>query len=88
VRVQLHGMVEVFSQSSNRVSPLSKRNRFGVAQTRVEYTPEVCFDARMAQIKASVQEIFAAMGAELTDDASVSWRADHAGCTCRMSSSD
>ena len=40
----------------------------------------------MSQVKAEVQKIYEAMGAELTDDANVSWRADHAACTCRMSS--
>ncbi|MEH2676507.1 MULTISPECIES: GMC oxidoreductase [Bradyrhizobium] len=45
------------------------------------------FTGRMAQIKAEVQRIYSAMDAELTADATVSWRADHAASTCRMSDS-
>jgi choline dehydrogenase-like flavoprotein len=58
----------------------------GLPQTSVDYSADTDFKDRMAEIKASVQKIYAAMDAELTDDASVDWRADHAACTCRMSS--
>jgi choline dehydrogenase-like flavoprotein len=39
----------------------------------------------MDAIKAEVRKIYAAMNADLSADASVSWRADHAASTCRMS---
>ena len=83
--VQLHGMVEVFGEHNNRVGSLTRRNRIGLHETEVNYSAAPGFTARMAEIKAQVQRIFAAMGATLVGDASVSWRADHAGSTCRMS---
>lgn len=84
-QVQIHGMVEVFGEAQNRVTNLARRNRLGLQETAVNYSADAGFTGRMAQIKTEVQKIFTAMGAELTADASVSWRADHAASTCRMS---
>jgi choline dehydrogenase-like flavoprotein len=65
---------------------LQRRNHIGLLQTSVDFSADQGFKGRMAEIKTEVQKIYEAMGAELTDDATVSWRADHAACTCRMSS--
>jgi choline dehydrogenase-like flavoprotein len=84
--IQLHGMVEVFGRRTNRIQNLNRRNRVGLPQTSVDFSADETFKSRMGEIKDNVKRIYEAMGAELTDDASVSWRADHAACTCRMSS--
>jgi choline dehydrogenase-like flavoprotein len=83
--LQLHGMVEVFGRHENRIQNLARKNRVGLPQTSVDFSADAAFRSRMSDIKTEVQKIYAAMGAELTDDASVSWRADHAASTCRMS---
>lgn len=83
--VQVHGMVEVFGRHDNRVSNLARRNHIGLLETAVDYSADPGFQARMSEIKGTVQKIYQAMGASLADDASVSWRADHAASTCRMS---
>jgi choline dehydrogenase-like flavoprotein len=85
VPLQVHGMVEVFGRFDNRIQNLQRRNHIGLPQTSVDFSADKAFKGRMSEIKAEVQKIYAAMGAELTDDATVSWRADHAACTCRMS---
>jgi choline dehydrogenase-like flavoprotein len=84
VKVQVHGMIEVFGRASNRVTNLTGRNRFGLPQTSVDYSAGAGFMPRMTEVKKRVQQIYRAMGAELKDDPSISWRADHAGSTCRM----
>ena len=83
--VQVHGMVEVFGDYENSIANLPRRNHLGLQQTSVDYSADRGFKNRMAQIKSQVQAIYAAMDAKLTDDATVSWRADHAASTCRMS---
>ncbi|OKO82298.1 glucose-methanol-choline oxidoreductase [Bradyrhizobium sp. NAS80.1] len=83
--LQIHGMVEVFGRFENRVTNIAQRNHLGLWQTAVDYSADPGFLARMATIKAELQRIYIAMGATLTDDATISWRADHAGSTCRMS---
>ena len=83
--LQLHGMVEVFGRYENRIQNLARKNHVGLPQTSVDFSADSGFKGRMGEIKAAVQKIYAAMGAELTDDATVSWRADHAASTCRMS---
>jgi len=84
--VQLHGMVEVFGEWQNQVKNSDqRRNHIGLIETVVNYSADPGFQARMAQIKVEVQKIFKAMDADLTTDATVSWRADHAASTCRMS---
>jgi choline dehydrogenase-like flavoprotein len=83
--VQIHGMVEVFGDYENSIANLPRRNHLGLLQTSVDYSADRGFKNRMAQIKSQLQKIYEAMDAKLTDDASVSWRADHAASTCRMS---
>jgi choline dehydrogenase-like flavoprotein len=83
--VQLHGMAEVFGAYENSVANLSRRNHLGLPQTNVDYSADRGFKERMARIKTKVQEVYKAMDAKLSDDASISWRADHAASTCRMS---
>jgi len=84
--VQVAVMAEVFGRRDNRVENLWDRNSFGLPQTAVTYSADPWFlDHRIGQIKAEVGAIFGKMGATLTADPSQSWRADHAGSTCRMS---
>lgn len=91
VRVQLQGIMEVFSHRENRVTPGLKRNRFGVLQTVIDYNRPPDFDSRLAEIETIVATIFDKMDARKTEntyvDMPVSWRADHAACTTRMSDS-
>ncbi|GAA3533673.1 GMC family oxidoreductase [Zobellella aerophila] len=84
-QVQLHGMVEVFSELPNRVMNLDQINQIGLKETIVDYSKAAGFDRRMEEIKQHVQGIFEGMGVELLPKVSISWRADHAACTCRMS---
>ena len=84
-KVQIAVMVEVFGRHENHVENLWDRNRFGLPQTAVTYSADAAFTGRIAQIKADVAKIFRAMNVDLTDDPTQSWRADHAGSTCRMS---
>jgi choline dehydrogenase-like flavoprotein len=83
--MQLHGMVEVFGEPQNRIENLNRRNHLGLLETSVNYGADQAFPARMDAIKAEVRKIYQAMNADLSADASVSWRADHAASTCRMS---
>lgn len=85
-RIQLHGMVEVFGEPQNRISNLDRRNHLGLLETTVDYGADAAFSARMDSIKSHVERIFSAMDSELLGDASISWRADHAASTLRMSS--
>ncbi|HET9627732.1 MAG TPA: GMC family oxidoreductase [Kofleriaceae bacterium] len=87
-QIQLHGMLEVFSRFNNRVSNLDRRNHLGMYETQVDYTQDSTFDSRMAEIQGHVAAIFDKAGASLVGKPSVSWRADHAACTCRMSRDD
>ena len=84
--VQVAVMAEVFGRRDNRVENLWDRNAFGIPQTAVTYSADQWFlETRIGQVKAEVSAIFDEMGATLTADPSQSWRADHAGSTCRMS---
>jgi choline dehydrogenase-like flavoprotein len=83
-QVQIHGMVEIPSEYKNRVMNLDIRNRIGLQETIVDYSQAESFNPRMAEIGAHVAKIFEAMGAKPTGQPSVSWRADHSACTCRM----
>jgi choline dehydrogenase-like flavoprotein len=87
-KLQLHGMVEVFGEHDNRVTNLGHKNRFGLFETQVDYSAPAEFLERMAYIKAKAEMLYGAMEALLTDDGNVSWRADHAASTCRMSEND
>jgi choline dehydrogenase-like flavoprotein len=86
VDVQLQGMIEVFSDWDNRVLNSDKKNRFGMLQTIIHHSKAPSFDARMNEIGAVAAAIFEKMGATgTTVETPVSWRADHAACTTRMS---
>ncbi|CAB3755675.1 GMC oxidoreductase [Paraburkholderia solisilvae] len=84
-QIQLHGMLEVFSEPENRIANFDRTNRMGMQETLVDYSQAPSFAARMQQVQQQVQRIFETMGATLTGAPSISWRADHAACTCRMS---
>jgi len=83
--IQLDGMVEIFSKFNNRVMNFDKKNHIGLEETIVDYSKDAGFDQRMDEIKSHVEAIFDKMGATLLPKFTVSWRADHAACTCRMS---
>jgi choline dehydrogenase-like flavoprotein len=85
-QIQIHGMVEVFSNPENRIANTDKLNHMGLRETLVDYSQDAAFNIRMQQIQAHVEQIFRAMGAIPSGDPpSISWRADHASCTARMS---
>jgi choline dehydrogenase-like flavoprotein len=84
---EIHGMVEVFGESSNFIDNHPTPNFMGMPQTVVNYNEENGehgFTARMAKIQSVVSEIFVAMDAAIVGKPSISWRADHAACTVRM----
>ena len=83
--VQIHGMLEIFSYFYNRVYNLNKVNHLGLIETTVDFSKAPDFDQRVAYIQSKVSAIFDAMGATDTSLNSMSWRADHAACTTRMS---
>jgi len=83
-QVQIHGMVEIPSERENRVLNLDIRNHIGLRETIVDYSQSDDFNTRMQEISGHVGKIFEAMGATPPGPPSVSWRADHAACTCRM----
>jgi choline dehydrogenase-like flavoprotein len=87
-QVQIHGMVEIPSEYKNRVMNLDTRNRMGLQETIVDYSQSEEFNTRMQEIGAHVGRIFEEMGATLAGPPSVSWRADHSACTCRMSENE
>ncbi|MBB5020467.1 choline dehydrogenase-like flavoprotein [Chitinivorax tropicus] len=86
-QVQIHGMVEIPSEFHNRVINLDIRNRIGLLQTVIDYSQSADFNSRMAEIGTHVGRLFEAMGARPAGPPSISWRADHAACTCRMAES-
>lgn len=83
-QVQIHGMLEIPSEFKNGVMNLDIRNRIGLWETIVNFSQSTDFNTRMADIGARVAGIFEVMGAKPTGQPSISWRADHAACTCRM----
>ncbi len=85
--VQLHGIIEVFSEDRNSVSNLDKVNHLGLIETTVNYTKPEGFDDRMEEVEKHIGEIFEKMGAKNPKRIMVSWRADHAACLTRMSDS-
>lgn len=86
--VQLHGMVEIMSEFDNRIMNLNTRNRIGMQETIVDYSKSPSFNDRMAEITAHAEDLFKAMNATLDpSQTSISWRADHSACTCRMAES-
>jgi choline dehydrogenase-like flavoprotein len=87
-QIQVHGMLEVFSRFENRIKNLDRVNHLGLPETVVDYTKDAGFDARLGQVQEHVAGILGQMGAKLVGKPSVSWRADHAACTLRMSRDD
>jgi len=84
--VQIHGMVEIFSEYDNYVTNLpNAKNQIGLPQTIVDYSQSPEFNDRMAYIQSKVEQIFENMDAKIQGKPVISWRADHAACTCRMS---
>lgn len=84
--VQIHGMVEIFSEFENYVTNLpNAKNQIGLPQTIVDYSQSPEFTDRMAYIQSKVTNIFEQMDATIQGKPSISWRADHSACTCRMS---
>ncbi|MBV1686350.1 GMC family oxidoreductase [Novosphingobium sp. G106] len=84
-KVTIQGMVEVFGRSTNTVRNMGALNKVGLPMTTVSFAQDGAFNGRMLTIEKKVSEIFAAMGAKLDGAYTVSWRADHAASTCRMS---
>jgi choline dehydrogenase-like flavoprotein len=84
-QIELHGMIEVFSEPQNYVANINKINHLGMQETVVNFSQAEGFDQRVQEIQAHVDELFKLMNASLTGMPQISWRADHAGCTCRMS---
>ncbi|PPS29085.1 glucose-methanol-choline oxidoreductase [Pseudomonas amygdali pv. morsprunorum] len=87
-QVQIHGMLEIPSDYTNRVKNLDTRNRIGLPETLVDYSQSQDFNARMQEIGVHVGRIFEGMDATVSAPPSISWRADHSACTCRMSDSE
>ena len=85
--VQIHGIIEVFSEEKNRVQNLDKVNHLGLVETKVTYTQPDDFDSRMDEVEAYVTGLFDQMGATNVTQSMLSWRADHAACLTRMSDS-
>jgi choline dehydrogenase-like flavoprotein len=89
-QVQIQGMVEIFSQFTNRVTNLDKLNHNGMIETVVDFSQADDFNQRMDEIGVHVNAIFHAMGATPQGEgkASISMRADHAACTVRMANDE
>lgn len=87
-QIQLHGMVEIFSEYSNRIMNLDKKNRIGLLETIVDYSKSPEFSKRMEEITEKVEKLFSVFGGSLKGQPNISWRADHSACTCRMASND
>lgn len=83
--IELHGIVEIFSQHSNRISNFDKINRMGMRETVVDFSESPEFEERMKTIQDEVEKIFKAMGVTPVGKPSISRRADHAASTLRMS---
>lgn len=84
--IELHGMVEIFSEPKNSITNLEKTNKMGMQQTQVNFSQSPEFEPRMEYIQKHIRNIFDNMGASLMGGKpSISWRADHAACTLRMS---
>jgi choline dehydrogenase-like flavoprotein len=82
---KLDGMVEVFGARENRIGLLNSKNRFGLPQTHVHYDQPEGFTARLEQIQTTVTSIFQAANMKEVSIDKLSWRADHAAGTTRMS---
>lgn len=84
--IEIHAMIEVFPRETNMIANVSELNSMGLQQTKVDYSEDGDFKARVDAIQVQVQEILRNMNASLVevDSRSVSWRADHAAGTTRM----
>ncbi len=83
--IELHGMLEIFSDHDNSITNFDKINKMGMQQTLVDFSESPNFQSRLAYIDKHVSYIFHEMKAFMIGKASISWRADHAACTLRMS---
>lgn len=82
--ISIQGMLEVFGRATNSVSNSPEKNRLGMLQSSVNYTKDAGFDGRMDKIQVQVEAIFGKMSVASLGKPTISWRADHAGSTCRM----
>lgn len=82
--VQLHGMVEFFSQRENLIENCIKRNRIGLIETKVICNQDPVIKQRIHEIQTVVERIFDKMDVHDISLNNYSWRADHAACVCRM----
>lgn len=85
--VQIHGIIEVFSELDNRVENLDKINHLGLIETAITFKQPADFETRMAKVETYLKAIFDEMGAQNMKPTMMSWRADHAACLTRMSDS-
>ena len=83
--VQIHGIIEVFSEFENRVQNLDEVNHLGLIETEVKYKKPETFNDRINYVKEKVDELFERMEAVDSKQYMMSWRADHAACLTRMS---
>lgn len=83
--IQLHGMVEIVGNFKDRVTNFNRINHMGMIETAIDFSQADGFDQRMQEIQGHVKRIFDSMSATLSGKPNISWRADHAACTCRMS---
>jgi len=84
-QLQLIGQIEIVSAWKDRVSNYGKINTMGMVQTALNFTKPDSFDQRATEVQATINRIFITMSATPVDNPYISWRADHACCTCRMS---
>lgn len=84
-KIEIHALVEIFSQHRNRVTNADDKNHFGLPETIVDFSKGPNIDQRIDEMQREVNKIFTAMGAKDPRKPIVSWRADHAACTTRMS---
>lgn len=84
--VQLQGIIEVFSDRNNQVMNTEKRNRFGLRETKINFVKSKAFDGSIQKVEKVVNQVFNYIGAtNVGIESAISWRADHAACTTRMS---
>jgi choline dehydrogenase-like flavoprotein len=84
-QLQLIGQIEIVADRKHRVSNYGSINSMGMVETTIDFTKPAGFDQRFSEVQAHINRIFEAMPATPVDNAFLSWRADHACCTCRMS---
>jgi choline dehydrogenase-like flavoprotein len=85
--VQIHGIVEVFSEFENRVENFDKINHIGLIETSIVFKQPATFNERIAKLEVHLEKIFEKMGATNMKQTMMSWRADHTACLTRMSDS-